>query len=95
MICNGRYRLRSLTAGPWVTHCSKDTLNRVAQESKVYKCDRCAAAETYEGRIRGFDGTYLDETWRGFKFHGVRVAWEFGEIDITWWCRECLSTIME
>ena len=47
----------------------------------------------YERRILRFDGTYRDEAWRGFKFHQVRAAWEDGEIDITWWCRECLSTM--
>ena len=47
--------------------------------------------KVYEGRIEGSDGTYLDESSRGLKFDWMRAAWEHGEIDITWWCRECLS----
>ena len=52
--------------------------------------------KVYEGRIDGFDGIYLDDSWRGLiRFGWMRSAWEHGEIDITWWCRGCLSKVTE
>ena len=48
--------------------------------------------KAYEGRVVGFDGTWLDETWRGrYEFADLKAAWQDGEIDITWWCRECIA----
>ena len=58
---------------------------------RFHKCDKCAEVKVYEGRIEGFDGTYLDESWRGLEFGWMRAAWENGEIDITLWCRARLS----
>ena len=62
------------------------------RRERVYKCDRCAAVKAYEGRILGFDGTYLDETWRvRYEFADLKAAWQGGKVDITWWCRECIA----
>ena len=59
---------------------------------RMYRCDRCGDEKFYEGRIASWDGSYLDHSWRGcYDFHDLRGAWENGEIDISWWCRACLS----
>ena len=64
------------------------------QKDRFYRCDRCAAVKVYEGRIDGFDGIYLDDSWRGLiRFDCMRSAWKHGNIDITWWCRGCLSKV--
>ena len=47
---------------------------------RTYSCDRCGEKKIYEGRIEGW-----------YDFNELRVAWENGEIDISWWCRRCLS----
>ena len=61
---------------------------------RVYRCDRCGAEKVYEGRMQGFDGTYLDHNWRGLRFCELQGAWERGEIDITWWRRNCMTGML-
>ena len=60
----------------------------------VYMCDRCGAVKCFLGRIDGFDGTYHDDSWRGLQFGELQGAWERGEINITWFCRKCLSDLL-
>ena len=40
---------------------------------RVYRCDRCGAVKRFLGRIDGFDGTYLDQSWRGRPCGRARV----------------------
>ena len=63
-------------------------------EMCIRDSDRCGAEKVYEGRMQGFDGTYLDHSWRGLRFCGLQGAWERGEIDITWWCRNCMTGML-
>ena len=48
----------------------------------------------WKGDLDVFDGTFLDDSWRGrYLFEELRGAWARGEIDVTWWCTQCLAQL--
>ena len=75
--------------------CTPEQDARLTEWRKNHRpcsCDRCGEKKVYEGRVQAWDGSYLDHSWRGWcDFRELRGAWENGEIDISWWCRKCLS----
>ena len=53
-------------------------------------CDRCGVKKWYVSRVDGFQGSFLDDSWRGqYYFVELKGAWQRGEINVTWWCNDC------
>ena len=61
-----------------------------------YSCDRCGAVKRFEGRLDGFDGSFLDDTWRyNYDFADLKAAWQRGDINVMWWCNSCQKKLLE